>query len=85
MVQFMESTKLSTQSLCSIWGLFTNKGFSVSKEPPTKSPSHRKDSLEILLATRTGGVERVVCMEEASREIVAKLPWLGPANRGWQA
>lgn len=36
MAQFMESSKLSTQSLCSVWGLFTNKGFSVSKEPPTK-------------------------------------------------
>ena len=70
MVQFMESTKLSTQSLWRVWGLFTNKDFSVFKEPPIKIPSHGKD---------TSGHPDWGCKEiaeDASREAVAKLPWL---------
>lgn len=54
-----------------------NKGFSVFKKPLTQNASHKKDSLEILLATRTRGVERVVYTGEASREANAKLSWQG--------
>lgn len=55
-----------------------NKDFSVFKEPTIQNASHKKDSLEILLATQTWGgcVERVVYTEDASREAVAKFPWL---------